>query len=124
MEYMLAADQPFQEIESQTVSALERGGFVVRRTFSLGSATGAGRDRNPGNPDYAVLMLYASGDQLRFLGLVTLHEREGRIVLRSLPGSPSRDGEADLVAALTLGDLDFCVQAMSGKACIEPEGQL
>ena len=80
MEFVVTARRPFEEIEAQTIDALEQQGFVVRCTFSLRSATGLGSTgRNPG---YSVLLLYASGLEQKPLGLVTLYERGEETVIR------------------------------------------
>lgn len=133
MEYVITADRPFQEIESQTIDALEQRGFVVQRTFSLGSAM-ADRDRgNQPDAGYTVLMLYRPGPQPHPLGLVTLYGQSGKTVLKSLltetitskAGQPSgmEDVEAELAVALSVGGLDFCVQTDGREDCIHP-GQM
>ena len=117
MEYEITAERPFREIEAQTIDALERVGFMVQCTFRLVPAGGGAGRQEPG---YSVLLLYSSGAQSRPLGQVTLHERGTKVVLGSQPSSPTRDLEADLVVALTLGGFDFCVSASGGEACIDP----
>jgi len=121
MEYVIRANRAFEEIEAQTIDALERQGFGVQRTFSLRSATGSGAGLDSGDPAYTVLMLYSSAPPRRPLGLVLLYQRAGCTVLRSMlasPGSPGAGAPADgadvgaeLVAALVGGGLDFCVDA-------------
>jgi hypothetical protein len=114
MEYLITADRPFEEIEARTIDALERGGFVVRRTFSLHSATAAAEGGTDGDPGYSVLMLYASGARQQPLGLVTVYERGDRIAVQPVltsPGPGSQDVHAELVAALALGGLHLCVEA-------------
>lgn len=120
MEYVITADRPFEEIEVLAIEALEQRGFYVQRTFSLRSAAGAGLGIDSGGPGYSVLMLYASGDQPRPLGLVTLYEREGRTVFKPVLTSPtSHDAHAELVTALSLGGLDLCVDATEGAGCLD-----
>ena len=121
MEYVIRANRAFEEIEAQTIDALERHGFGVQRTFSLRSATRADVGLAGGDPAYTVLMLYSSAPPGRPLGLVLLYQRAGCTVLRSMlasPGSPGAgapadvgDAGAELVAALVGGGLDFCVDA-------------
>jgi hypothetical protein len=123
VEYVFRNELSFEEIEHQTIDALERGGFVVQRTFSLRSATGVAGTRSGGEPGYSVLMLYAPGADRQALGSITLHEQARRLVLEVLPASPTADLEALLVAALSLAGLDFCVHAVGAEACIEPEGK-
>jgi hypothetical protein len=116
MEYVIRADRPFREIEAQTIEALERQEFAVRRTFSLAPACGDGGGEALG---YTVLLLYASGTQLQPLGQVTLHQRRGDVVLGFHQASPTQDLEADLVVALSRGGLDFCVSSGDREACVE-----
>jgi hypothetical protein len=120
MEYVITADRPFEEIEAQTIEALERWGFVVQRTFSLRSAIRTEIGGTGEKPGYSVLMLYASDSQRRPLGLVTLYERGERTVISAVPASPDgTDENADLVAALILGGLEFCVGTVVGAECID-----
>lgn len=128
MEYVIAADRPFQQIEAQTIDALEQGGFLVYRTFSLGSVGTAGDSGRLQSPGYTVLMLYRSGPQPHPLGLVTLYERCGQTVLEALlPSyaaseaqgrSGAQDVEAELAVALSLGGLDFCVHLPGRGNCL------
>jgi hypothetical protein len=121
MEYVITANRSFEEIETQTIEALERWGFVVQRTFSLRSAIRAEIGGTAEKPGYSVLMLHASNTQRRPLGLVTLYERGERTVISALPASPDgTDENADLVAALVLGGLEFCVGTVAGVECIDP----
>lgn len=142
MEYVITTDQPFEEIEAVTVEALERQGWVVQRTFSLSSAVGAGgRDSGSskgtaGNPGYSVLMLYGLGVRRRPLGLITLYQRGGQTVIRALPTpvenrrplsvdahdsitDQDADANAELVAALVLSGMEFCVDVADGQNCID-----
>jgi len=123
MEYLIAAGRPFQEIEARTISALQREGFTVQRTFSLDSVTTvAGDDLYPG---FSVLMLYAERAPQQPLGLLTLYEQQaGQMVLRATLRSPVQDTEAELVVALNRSGLDFCVHAAGGLNCIEPDGHV
>jgi YHS domain-containing protein len=133
MEYVITADRPFQEIESQTIDALEQRGFVVQRTFSLGSAMAEGVGGNQPDAGYTVLMLYRPGPRLQPIGLVTLYGRSGKTVLKSLLTEPTtseawqlsgmEDVEAELAVALSVGGLDFCVHADGREDCIDP-GQM
>jgi hypothetical protein len=116
MVYVIRADWPFQEIEAQIIEALERREFVVRCTFRLAPVSGHGGGEARG---YSVIQLYESGTPLRPLGQVTLQERGRDVVLASLPASPTQDFEADLVVALSLGGLDFCVSYSDGEACVD-----
>jgi len=121
MEYLISADGPFHQIEDQTIKALHGQGFVVQRTFSLDSATaGVNGSRQPG---FSVLMLYADSDLERPLGALTLHGQAGQVLLRAMLGSSAPDTEAELVVALILAKLDFCVNTAGGLGCIEPSGQ-
>jgi hypothetical protein len=121
MRYVITADRPFGEIEAQTIAVLEQQGFVVRRTFSLESATRSSSDGACTSPGYSVLMLYASGFLREPLGLVTLYEQGGQTVLHSLLTLPAGgDVEAEMVAALAQSGLDFCVKARDGEICIQP----
>lgn len=140
MEYLVTANRPFEEIEALTITALERQGLVVQRTFSLRSALGAaggnaGTLKGTGSsPGYSVLMLYASGTPRRPLGLITLYERGRRTVINPVltpmgngrPASPIDSGKtasadlvAKVVAALVLSGLEFCAQVAKGEECID-----
>jgi hypothetical protein len=128
MEYVIRANRTFEEIEAQTIDALERHGFGVQRTFSLRSATRSGAGLTSGDPAYTVLMLYSSAPPGRPLGLVLLYQRAGCTVLRSMLASSAvphaealsegDDVGADLVAALVGGGLDFCVDAAVHDAAV------
>ena len=128
MEYVIAAGRPFQQTEAQTIDALEQGGFLVHRTFSLGSVETAGDSGRLQSPGYTVLMLYRAGPQPHPLGLVTLYERSGQTVLEALlPSyaaseaqghSGAQDIEAELAVALSLGGLDFCVHLPGRENCL------
>jgi hypothetical protein len=119
MEYRIMADKPFQEIETQTLQALQCQGFIVRRTFSLNSATAETSD--DARPGLSVLMLYGDGLARQPLGVLSLYGQAGQIVLKAMLSSPTPDTEAELVAALTLTGLDFCVHTGRGAGCIGPE---
>jgi hypothetical protein len=128
MEFVVTARRPFEEIEAQTIDALEQQGFVVRCTFSLRSATGSGSSSAGRNPGYSVLLLYASGLEQKPLGLVTLYERGEKTVIR--PGqvlapaaSGGQDAGADLVAALVQAGFDLSMDAVDGAEPIDP-GQI
>lgn len=128
MEYVITADRPFQQIEAQTIDALEQGGFLVHRTFSLGSVETASDGGKLQSPGYTVLMLYRSTPQPHPLGLVTLYERCGQTVLEALltsyaasevqGHSGAQDVEAELAVALSLGGLDFCVHVPGRGNCL------
>jgi hypothetical protein len=138
MEYVITTEQPFEEVESRMVEALQQQGWVVHRTFSLRSAVGAARSgertlsaqqdgaATEAGPGYSVLMLYASGAQRRSLGLLTLYQLQRRTVITFVPHLPDGEGtemdalsvpttqpaanmDAELVVALALSGLDFCV---------------
>ena len=124
MEYMITANRPFAEIEAETVAALERRGVVVRRTFSLRVATGVASSDSGGTPGYSILMLYAPSGQPHPLGLVTLYERGGRTVIKPvLTSLASQDANAELVTALIMGGLDFCMVSTGGRKCLNEEGE-
>jgi hypothetical protein len=121
MRYLIRADRSFGEIEAQTIAVLEQQGFVVRRTFSLESATRSSSSAPRASPGYSVLMLYASDYLREPLGLVTLYEQGGQTVIHSLVTlSAGGDVEAEMVAALVQSGLDFCVKARDGETCIQP----
>jgi hypothetical protein len=138
MEYVITTDGPFQEIEARTIEALQRGGFVVQRTFRFapaapdGDSDGDGHGYSRQNPGYTVLMLHRAGPQQHPLGMVTLYGRDGQAVLKLLLPSPAtgeggqpgeiQDVEAELAVALSLGGLDFCVHAAGGSNCVDPDG--
>ena len=121
MEYIITASGPFAEIEEQVIRALEQHGLVVRKTFSLHSAAGGDVNSTEGRPGYCVLMLYAAEADCPPLGLITLYERQGEIVIQATAaraaGPPLRaaDAEAELVAALTVGGLGL--RDHGGGAC-------
>ena len=134
MEYVITASRPFGEIEAKTIGALEQRGFVVRRTFSLHSATG-GDDSSPGRrPGYSVLMLYAAGAQRQPLGLVMLYQQGKQTVINPVltapsasqaePAPGSEDADAELIAALVLAGLDLCLDHTDGTECITLEQAL
>jgi hypothetical protein len=121
MEYMVTSNRPFQDIETQIVDALERRGLGVQCTFSLGSAMARSTGQPEGNPGFSILMLYMPGAQRQPLGLVTLHEREGQLVIHpTLTSQARKDIRAELVAALALAGLDFCVSTLSGGDILAP----
>lgn len=141
MEYVITTERSFEEIETQTQRALEKQGYVVRRTFSLHSAVGTvGRDTEtfagPGeSPGYSVLMLYASDGTKRPLGVITFYERKGRTVINPVftpaeigrPASPvgkdeaaSVDVDAEFAVALMQSGLEYCVKVSQGEECIAP----
>ena len=118
MEYVIAADRPFQEMEAQTIRALQPHGFEVQRTFSLDSATtGAGSGTHPG---FSVLMLYAKKPPRQPLGVLTLYGQAGQTVLKATFESPDQDTEAELVVALILAGLDSYVHTAGRLDCIDP----
>jgi hypothetical protein len=118
MEYVITSEQPFEEIEMLTVCALKRHGFVVQRTFSLHSATKAVTSSE--NPGYSVFMIYRTGVGQKPIGLITLYQRSGQTVINPVLTSPmGGDVDADLVAALVLGGLEFCVDAAGHDRCME-----
>jgi hypothetical protein len=139
MEYLINSNRPFQEVEARTVEALQQAGFLVHPTFRLtptaSDTNGESEPRDRGHtdnredPGYTVLMLYRSGPVQSPLGLVTLYGRGGRLVLRSQlevseagqagPPGKVQDVEAELAAALSEGDLDFCVHTARGSDCID-----
>lgn len=127
MEYRVMAKRPFEETEAQAILALEQGGFVVQRTFSLRSAVGSGEGALQRPPGYSVLMLYAPGTQRDLLGLVSLYQREGHTVIRPVLNGPAphkpatgnlKDIDAELVAALVAGGLEMCVHQGEGETCL------
>ena len=141
MEYVITSDRSFEEIEALTTDALEQRGLVVQRTFSLRSAVGSAGgktstlDGTSHSLGYSVLMLYAAGTPRHPLGLITLYERgrwtvinpvltpmeNGRPALPMHEGkSASADADAELVAALVLSGLEFCVKVARGEDCIDP----
>jgi hypothetical protein len=121
MEYVIPGKGHFQEIEARTMSALEKQGFAVQRTFSLHSATLSDSGSGGCCPGYGVLMLYASGARHEPLGLLILYERgEQTVIHPALASSAGDDVEADLATALALGGLDFCIDAAGREACIHP----
>jgi hypothetical protein len=138
MEYVITSEQRFEDVESRIMKALQKKGLVVQRTFSLRSAVATSRlgGKNPpaqqdraaadAGPGYSVLMIYASDVQQDSLGLLTLYQRQGRTVITFLPAGPSEDAtatdalpvpatrpaadaDAELVVALVLSGLDYCV---------------
>jgi YHS domain-containing protein len=120
MEYVIKGRQAFEEVEAQAIRALQQEGYVVQRTFSLRSATSSGRDPAAASPGYSVLLLYALGEPKQVLGLVTLYERAGQIVIQpQLAPTGSRDAEAQILAALGQGGLEVCVEATGGGRCAE-----
>ncbi len=132
MEYLINSDGPFHEIEARTLEALQQAGFLVQCTFRFAPAPIDGDGGNHGDgrqyPGYSVLMLHRSGSPPSPVGLVTLYELGGQVVLKSLLASPAtgetwqpcdiQDVEAELAVALSLGGLDFCVHAAGGSDCI------
>lgn len=126
MEYVVTSGRCFEEVEALTVAALERQGVVVQRTFSLHSAVEGSTPAIEGtgsNPGYSVLMLHTSGVQRRPLGLLTLYQRGERTVIRPVLAQPmGEDMDADLVMALVLSGLEFCVDVAGAQDCIDPTG--
>lgn len=141
MEYVITGNRPFEETEALITAALEQQGLAVQRTFSLRSAVGAAREKasttdlTGGGPGYSILMLYALGSPKRPLSLLTLYQRGRHTVINPIltptedvrpssstveAQSASVDADADLVAALVLSGLEFCVEVSRGKPCIEP----
>lgn len=122
MEYMVTSDRPYRDIETQIIEALEQRGLGVQCTFSLGSATALRTGQPEGNPGFSVLLLYMPDAQRQPLGLVTLYEREGQLVIHPALTSQAReDIGAELVAALALAGLDFCVSTLNRGNCIDPK---
>ena len=134
MEYLINSKGSFREIEARTVEALQRAGLLVQRTFCFSAPVPDGHDGSESHedPGYTVLMLYRSEPPQSPLGLVSLYGRGGQVALRSQLASPetgeagrtgeSQDLEAELAAALSLGDLDLCVHAAGGGDCIDLDG--
>ena len=149
MEYLITNCLPFDQIEAQTVEALEQEGLWVQRTFSLRSAVAADGGQastpvqaghgatNGGRPGYSVLMLYAAGALRRPQGLITLYEQGDRTLINlvftpdgtplisfveagSAAGGEGSDAEADLVATLVRAGLDLCIEAVGEGDCIDP----
>lgn len=117
MEYVITSERSFDEIETLTTGTLQRHGFVVQQTFSLHSATQATTPNN--NPGYSVFMLYRSDDWRQPVGSITIYQRSGRIVIHPVLTLPAGgDVDADLVAALVLGGLDFRVEVAGSEDCI------
>ena len=120
MDYVITSDRPFDQIEAQTLDALEVQGFSVQRTFGLRSAAGASGNNASSSPGYSVLMLHAAGIQRQPLGHLHLFEREDRIVIRpDLTAVDRVDAGAALITALVLGGLDLCAAASEVEECIE-----
>lgn len=129
MDYEFTANRPFDEIEARVIEALEQQGFTVQRTFSLHSVTGAGSGGGGGNPGYTVLLLGTPDAPRLPLAVITLYETAGRAAIRSVAMLPTADEpcppplildiQAKVVAALTLGGLDFCVRAARGDGCVD-----
>ncbi len=119
MEYLITSEQLFLEIESQTVTALERHGFVVRQTFSLHSATEAAQmEKGPG---YSVFMIYLTGASHQPAAQLTLYQREEQtLIAPALASAAPADMDANLVAAFVSGGLEFCVDVTGTEACIDP----
>lgn len=122
MEYTITSERPFRDIETQIVEALERRGLGVQCTFSLGSATALSTGQSRENPGFSILMLYMPDAQRQPLGPVTLYERKGQLVIHLAPTSQAReDIGAELVAALALAGLDFCISTLNRGNCIDPK---
>ena len=120
IDYVITSDRRFDQIEAQTLDALEKQGFSVQRTFSLRSAAGAKGNNATSSPGYSVLMLHTAGIQRQPLGHLHLFEQEGRIVIR--PDLTAVDHVltgAALVIALVLCGLDLCATASEVEECIE-----
>jgi hypothetical protein len=117
MKYVITTERPFPEIEILAIGALERLGIVVKRTFSLHSATRTeSASRNPG---YSVFMIYGTGASQQSRGLLTIYQRGGRTVINPvLTSQADVDLDADLVAALTVSGLEFCVDVTGNEKCI------
>ncbi len=124
MEYVVTSGRPFEEVEALTVAALERQGMEVQRTFSLHSAVEGRTPATEGagsNLGYSVLMLHSSGVQRQPLGLLTLYQRGERTVIHPVLALPAgEDVDADLVMALVLSGLEFCVDVEGTQDCIDP----
>jgi hypothetical protein len=108
MEYVITTERPFHEIEAVATAALERQGFVIQRTFSLHSATAASSLN--ASPGFSVFLLYWNDARLQPVGSVTLYQRGRWTVISPQLTSPADgDMDADLLAALMLGGLEFCL---------------
>lgn len=120
MEYVITSEQSFDEIEALTITALERHGLVVHRTFSLHSAAGTrtkAAEYTQGSPGFSVLMLYTAGRLSQPVGLFTLYQRGARTVIVPALTADSADMDADLVGALLLADLGLCVEVSGSERC-------
>ena len=128
MEYVSGADKGFEEIERQTIGALERLGFAVRRSFSLRSATRGDKGTSGRCPGYSVLLLYGTGEPRKAMGLVTLYQQAGRTAIRpvftlqpeagEVPLPDPQDLEATFVEILTMEGVEICVGA-GEERCID-----
>jgi hypothetical protein len=119
MDYVITSDQPFDQIESQAIEALEHQGFRVQRTFSLRSAARATEDSG-GSPGYSVLLLHAAGPQRQPMGSLHLLEQGERFVLRpDLTVADGADTYAAAIAALVSAGLNICVEASRLETCTE-----
>ena len=118
MEYEITSKRSFPEIESQTMAALERHGFVVRQTFSLHSATKAAAvEKSPG---YSIFMIYETDASQQPVAQLTLYQRgEQTLIVPDLTLAPA-GMDAELVAAFVSGGLEFCVDVAGTGACIDP----
>lgn len=66
-------------------------------------------------------MIYGTGASQQSQGLLTIYQRGGRTVINPVLSSPAdADLDAELVAALTLGGLEFCVDVTGTEKCINP----
>ena len=119
MDYVITSNQPFDEIESQAIEALEQQGFSVQRTFSLRSAARATEDSGR-SPGYSVLLVHAAGRQWQPLGSLHLLEQGERFVLRpDLALADNDDTRATVIIALVLAGLDICAEASEAQGCTE-----
>jgi hypothetical protein len=132
MEYLLRSGGSFEQLEARIIEVLGRQGFMVRRSFSLHSATrgelGLTFEEGGGPPGFSVLWLYASGARRQSLALVTLYERHGRTIFQVIPASTDRslsavpepaDLEAELTAALVLDGLEVCRGLDGSRGCVD-----
>jgi len=119
MEYVIAIERPFEEVETLTRCALERHGFTVQRTFSLQSATGA--ESGQEQLGYSVFLLCRSDADRQPLGLLVLYRRGVQTVINPILWPlADADVEAELVGALVTGDLEMCADAVSAERWIDP----
>jgi hypothetical protein len=111
MNYVFSSNQPFDQIESQAIEALEQQGFSVQRTFSLRSAAGTAEDSGS-SPGYSVLLLHSAGHQRQPMGSVHLLEQGEQFVIRpDLTLADSDDRYAAVIEALVSAVLNISAEA-------------